>query len=302
VVTELCRKIWSTGEWPEDWKKSVFIPIPKKGDARLCENNWTISLISHVSKVLLKIIQGRMESHAQRELPDVQAGFRKLRGTRDQIGNVRRIMERAREFNQEIFLCFIDYSKAFDCVDHAVLWQTLRTMGIPEHLIWLLRNLYHNQKAEVRTEYGSTETFGIGKGVRQGCILSPTLFNLYAEKIMREAIAEDTEEGIRIGGRTINNLRYADDTTLASNSETGLQSLWLKSKRSEKAGLFLNVKKTKVLSNTEWEQFIVEGEEIEVVKDFIFWGSRIVDDGTCWQEIKKRVMLGRTAMSGLDRI
>jgi len=121
ALTILCQKIWKTGAWPKDWKKSVYIPIPKKGNATDCADYRTIALISHASKILLKIIQSRMEQTVQRELPDVQAGFRKGRGTRDQIANLRWIWERAKEYNQNIYVCFIDYSKAFDCVDHDIL-------------------------------------------------------------------------------------------------------------------------------------------------------------------------------------
>ena len=129
------------------------------------------------------------------ELPDVQAGFRKGRGTRDQIANIRWIMEKARAFQNNIYFCFIDYAKAFDCVDHNKLWEILKEMGIPDHLTCLLRNLCTGQKATVRTGHGTTDWFQIGKGVRQGCILSPCLFNLYAEYIMRHAGLEEPQAG-----------------------------------------------------------------------------------------------------------
>ena len=149
-----------------------------------------------------------------RELPDVQAGFRKGRGTRDQRANIRWIMEKAREFQKNIYFCFIDYAKAFDCVDHNKLWKKLKEMGIPDHLTCLLRNLYAGQEATVRTAHGTTDWFQIGKGVRQGSILSPCLFNFYAEYIMRNAGLEKAQAGIKIAGRDTSNLRYADDTTL----------------------------------------------------------------------------------------
>ena len=149
-VTE-CQKIWKTQQWPQDWKRSVFIPIPKKGNAKECSNYRTIVLISHASKVMLKILQARLQQYVNRELPDVQAGFRKGRGTRDQIANIRWIMEKAREFQKNIYFCFIDYAKAFDCVDHNKLWKILQEMGIPDHLTCLLRNLYAGQEATVRT-------------------------------------------------------------------------------------------------------------------------------------------------------
>ena len=154
-------------------KRSVFIPIPKKGNAKECSNYRTIAHIAHASKVMLKILQARLQQYVNHELSDVQAGFRKGRGTRDQIANIRWIMEKAREFQKNIYFCFIDYVKAFDCVDHNNLWKILKEMGIPDHLTWLLRNLYAGQEATVRIGHGTTDWFQIGKGVPQGCIFSP---------------------------------------------------------------------------------------------------------------------------------
>jgi len=176
----------------------------------------------------VKKIETGHQQYVYRELPDVQVGFRKDRGTRDQIANIRWIMEKAREFQKNIYFCFIDYAKAFDCVDHNKLWKILKKMGIPDHLICLLRNLYAGQKATVRTGHGTADWFQIRKGVHQGYILSPCLFNLYAEYIMRNAGLEETQAGIKIAGRSINNLRYADDTTLMAQSEEELKSLLMK--------------------------------------------------------------------------
>ena len=148
------------------------------------------------------------------ELPDVQAGFRKGRGTRDQIANIRWIIKKARELQKKHLLCFIDYAKAFDCVDHNKLWKLLKEMGIPDYLTCLLRNLYAGQEATVRTRHGTTDWFQRGKGICQGCILSPCLFNLYAEYIMRNAGLEEAQAGLKIAGRNISNLIYTDDTTL----------------------------------------------------------------------------------------
>ena len=156
-------------------------------NAKECSNYRTIALISHASKVMLKILQARLQQYVNRELPDVQSGFRKGRGTRDQIANIRWIMEKSREFQKNIYFCFIDCAKAFDCVDHSKLWKILKEMGIPDHLTCLLRNPYTGQEATVRTGHGTTDWFQIGKGVRQGCILSPCLFNFYAEYILRNA-------------------------------------------------------------------------------------------------------------------
>ena len=179
-------------------KRSVFIPIPKKGNAKECSNYHTIVLISYASKVMLKILQARLQQYMNRELPDVQAGFRKGRGTRDQIANICWIIEKAKEFQKNMYFCFIDYTKAFDYVDHNKLWKILKKMVIPDHLTCLLRNLYAGQEATVRTGHGTTDWFQIGKGVHQGCILSPYLLNLYTEYIMRNAGLEEPQAGILI--------------------------------------------------------------------------------------------------------
>ena len=190
------------------------------------------------------------------ELPDVQAGFRKGRGTRDQIANIHWVIEKAREFQKNIYFCFSDYVETFDCVDHSKLWKILKEMGIPDHLTCLLINLYAGQEATVRTGYGTTDWFQIRKGVCQGCIMSPWLFNLNAEYIMRNAGLEEAQAGIKISGRNINNLRCADDTSLMADSEDELKSLLMTVKEeSEKVGLKRNIQKTKIMASgpiTSW--------------------------------------------------
>ena len=177
---------------------------------------------------MLKILQARLQQYVNRELPDVQAGFRKGRGTRDQIANTCWIMEKAREFQKNIYFCFIDYAKAFDCVDHHKLWKTLKETGIPDHLTYFLRNLYAGQEATVRTGRRTTDWFQIGKGVHQGCILSPCLFNLYAEYIMRKPGLEEAQAEIKIAGRNTNKLRYADDTTFWQSLQMVIATMKLK--------------------------------------------------------------------------
>ena len=156
---------------------------------------------------MLKILQARLQQYANRELPDVQPGFRKGRGTRDQIANIRWIMKKAREFQKNIYFCFTDYAKAFDFVDHNKLWKILQEMGIPDQQTCLLRNLYAGQEATVRTRHWTTDWFQIGKGVCQGYLLPPCLFNLYAEYIMWNARLDEAQAGVNIAGRNINNLR-----------------------------------------------------------------------------------------------
>ena len=190
------------------------------------------------------------------ELPDVQAGFRKGQGTRDQIADNHWIIEKAREFQRNIYFCFIDYTKAFDGVDHNKMWKILKEMGIPDHLTCLFRNLYAGQEATVRIGHGATHWFKIGKGVCQGCVLSLCLFNLYAEYIMRNAGLEEAQAGIKTARRNINNLRYADDTPLMAESEE-LKSLLMKVKEeSENFGLKLNIQKIKITASsliTSWQ-------------------------------------------------
>ena len=199
---------------------------------------------------MIKILQARLQQYMNCEVPDVQAGFRKGRGTIDQIANICWIMEKAREFQKNIYFCFIDYTNAFDCLDHNKLWKILKEMGIPDHQTCLLRNLYAGQEATVRTGHGTTDWFQIGKGGRQGCILSPCLFNLHAEYIRRNAGLDEAQAGIKTARKNINNLRYADDTTLMAESEE-LKSLLMKVKEeSEKVGLKLNIQKTKIWSTT----------------------------------------------------
>ena len=174
------------------------------------QNYHTITLISQTSKVMLKILQARLQQYVNCELPDVQAGFRKGRRTRDQIANICWIIKKIGEFQENIYFCFIDYAKVFDHVNHNKLWIMLKEMGIPDHLTCLLRNLYAGQEATVRTGHGTTDWFQIGKRY----VLSPCLFNLYVEYIMGNARLDEAQAGIKTDGRNINNLRYADDTTL----------------------------------------------------------------------------------------
>ena len=225
--------------------RSVFIPVPKKGNVKECSNYPTIALISHTSKVMLKILQARLQQYVNWELPDVHAGFRKGRETRDQIANICWITQKARKFQKNI--CFIDYPKAFVWI--TTNWKVLKEMGISDHVTYLLRKLYAGQEATVRTGQ-ETDWFQIGKRACQGCILSPCLCNLYAEYILWNAGLDEAQAGIKIAGRNINNLGYADDTTLMSESERELKSLLKKVKEeSEKAGLKVNIQKSKIMAS-----------------------------------------------------
>ena len=156
---------WKTHQWPRGWKRIIFTPIPKKNNTKECSNYCTIALISHASKVMLKILQARLQQYVNHELPDVQAAFRKGRGTRDQIANIHWIIKKAREFQKNIYFCFIDYIKAFDCVFHNKLCKILEEVGLPDHLTCCLRNLYVGQEATVGARHGTRDWLQVGNGV-----------------------------------------------------------------------------------------------------------------------------------------
>ena len=260
-----------------------------------------VALIPQVSEVVLKILQARLQHCMSWGLPDIQAGVRKGRGTSDQISHW--IMEKAREFQKNIYLCFIDYAKAFDCVDHKKLRKTLKEMGIPDHLTCLLRNLYAGQEATVRTLYGTTDSFRIEKGVCQGCSLSLCFFNLNAEHITWSARLDELQAGIKTARRNINNLRYANDTTLTAENEDELKTLLMKVKEeSEKANLKFSIKKLKIMASGPITSWQIEGEKVEAVTDFFFLGSKIIVDGDCSHEIRRRLLLARKAMTNVDSV
>ena len=208
---------------------SVFIPIPKKGNAQECSNYHTTALVSHTCNVMFKILQAWFQQYINCELPDVLAGFRKGREPEiklpTSIGSSKK-QESSRKTSTSALLTMPKPLTVWITIN----WKILKEMGIPDHLTCLLRNLYAGQEATLRTEHGTTDWFQIGKGVRQACILSPCLFNFYAECMMRNAGLEETQAGIKIAGRNINNLRYADDTTLMAESEEELKSLLMKMK------------------------------------------------------------------------
>ena len=193
VLHSIYQQIWET----HNWKRPVFIPIPKKGNAKECSNYHTIALISHTSKVMLKSLQARLQQYVNHELPDVQAGFNKGTGIRDQIANIHWIMEKGRELQKNIYFCFIDYAKAFDCVDHNKLWKILKEMGIPDHLICLLRNQYAGQEATFRTGHETMDWLQIGKGVHQAVYCHPdydTTFMAESEEELKSLLMKVKED------------------------------------------------------------------------------------------------------------
>lgn len=302
---KLCNLIWKTGKWPDDWVHSIFIPIFKKGSPTLCSNYRTVSLVSHASKVLLHIIHNRLKSFLMPEIAEEQCGFVPGKGTREQILNVRQIIEKAREFNLKAYLCFVDYTKAFDSVNWEALWKILDRMGVPEHLSMAIRNLYQHNTATVKVNKTTSKTFKTQAGTRQGCILSPLLFNIYTEYIMRKVL-EGWEGGITIGGRKISNLRYADDTLILAATEEELRAIMEKLERVSRAyGLEINAAKTKVMiidRQNENQPSVTRIAGYDVVQKFNYLGSVVSNTGGSSDEVKRRLAMARTQTVKLSKI
>ena len=291
-LTELINKIYDTGDLSIDFVKSIFIQIPKVSKAMECNENRTISLIAHAAKILLKIIKKRITPIIESKVSESQLGFRKGKGTREAIYITRILTERALEKKKTIYLCFIDYAKAFDRVRHDKLIEIMKRTGIPNHEIRLIANLYWKQRASVRTNNGETEEIEIKRGIRQGCILSPVLFNLYSEYLIEEALSN--KRGLNINGENINNVRFADDTVLIAESEEDLQEMVNElNKKCSDYGMSLNAKKTKVMviDKKEKIQCVIKvgNKELEQVKEYKYLGSWITDNAKCEEEVKRRI-------------
>ena len=251
---------------------------------------------------MLKILQARLQQYVNRELPMFNLDLEKAEEPKIKLWTSTGSSKK-QEFQKNIYSCFIDYAKAFDCVDNNKLWKILKEMGIPDHLTCLLRNLYTGQEATVRPDKEQQTGSKLGKEYIKAVILSPCLFNLHVEYIMRNAWLGEAQAGIKIDGRNINNLRYADDTTLMAESEGELKSLLMKLKEeSEKVGLKLNTQKTKIMASSPITSWQTDGETMETVTDFIFLDSKITADGDCSHEIKRHLLLGRKAMTNLESI
>src|SRR6218665_3169629 len=302
-LTRICQDIYTTGVWPEDFLQSIIIPIKKKPNATACEDHRTISLITHASKVMIRILTKRIlaKTEAIGGLGDDQFGFRKGMGTRDTIGTLIVLIERSIQNGQDVYICFVDYEKAFDIVEWRRLLHALRWMGIDWRDRRLIGNLYMGQQMRVRIDGEYSELGKVGRGVRQGCPLSPLLFNIYIEELVREAV-EDLEEGIKVGGRWIKALRFADDQAMVAKSQKGLQTMMDRLNRTSKEyGMKINIKKTEVLKISKGKETMVRinigGKEIEQVKDFCYLGSVITTDAKCHREIRRRIAIGKEAFS-----
>ena len=251
--------------------KVSFHSNRKKGNAKECSNYHTIALISHASKVTLKILQARLQQYMNRELPDVQVVLEKAGEPEIKLPTSAGSWKKQESSRKTSISALLTMPKPLT-MWITINWKILKEMGIPNHLTCLLRNLYAGQDATVRTGHRTTDWFQIGKGVRQGCIFSPCLFNFYAEYIMRNTGLEAAQAGIKIVGRNINNLRYADDTTLMAESEEKLKNLLMKVKEeSEKVGLKLNIQITKIMASSPITSWEIDGETVETVSDYFSW-------------------------------
>ena len=306
ILKNIIDKIWHTGDWPEEWVTSELIVLPKVAGTLECSKHRTISLLSHASKVLLEIIRKRIATHVRLVMAEEQFGFVPGKGTSEAIIALRIIIEQAVEMQheEELWLLFIDYKKAFDTVYHPQLWKTLTEFGFPQHLIWLMSKLYEKAQGVIRINEDKTEPFKFGKGVRQGCIVSPVLFIVVGEYIMR-LVAEKKEysQGANIGGRVVWNLRYADDTTLLATSREDLEAM-AETLREEslKYGLEINAAKTNMLTVHGNGGVEVGGESITKVSQFKFLGSFVTEDGDTSTEIRIRLATARSTASDLTNI
>ena len=305
VLTKLANMIYDTGTFPDELSKSIFIAIPKKIGTTEYELHRTISLMSHVTKIILRVILLRARSKIRPEISEVQYGFMQDKGTRNAIYILRTLEERAIEMQRDIFLCFIDYSKAFDRVKHTELIQMLSELDIDGKDLRLIRNLYWDQKAAIKIGDQISNYVDIKRGVRQGCVLSPDLFSLYSEKVLRGI---KDMKGIKINGININNIRYADDTVLIADSEKELQNLVDKVEvESERLGLQLNVKKTYSMVITKKKktpQCVLKTKcgDVSQVESFVYLGSTLTSDGRSDTEIKRRIGIAKKAFRGLGQV
>lgn len=305
AVTHLLNAIHATGCIPAELEKSVYIALPKKPGTVECEQHRTISLMSNLTKVLLRVLMDRMRNRIIPEISETQFGFMADRGTRNAIFALRTVMERAIEVQTDLYLCFIDYSKAFDKVRHSDLFEILQAINCDGKDLRVIRNLYWEQEAAIRVDGDCSEYRPICRGVRQGCVFSPDLFNIYSEIILRNI---EDHEGIKVGGLNINNLRYADDTVLIADSVEKLQEiLTTVARESENKGLQLNAKKTECMAISKQKDqpicsILCNGEQIKQVESFKYLGFTITPDARCDVEIRKRIAMSKDTFNKMKSI
>jgi len=298
TITNLMNKIYKSGYIPEDFRKSIFVPLPKINKTQDCSDFRTIALISHASKILLHLIKRRITPIIERQIGDSQMGFRKGKGTRDAIFQLRTISERVLQMGKNVYMCFVDYQKAFDRVKHDKLLEVMERAGIPELERRLIINLYWHQQAAVRWDNEVSRYVNIKRGIRQGCVISPILFNLYSEFMITEALENET--GIKFNGNNITNLRYADDAVLVADTKKKLQRMLDRLGETCKVyGMEMNVKKTKVMVVCKTGKMkccvTIDDKTVEQVERFKYLGSWITEDGRCEEEIKARIGMAKAA-------
>jgi len=298
TVTRLINKIYTSGYIPEDFRRSIFVPLPKVNKAQDCSEYRTIALISHASKILLHLIKRRITPIIERQIGESQMGFRKGKGTRDAIFQLRMINERCLQMGKKVYMCFVDYQKAFDRVNHDKLLQVMELAGIPELERRLIINLYWHQQAAVRWDNEISRFVDIKRGVRQGCIISPILFNLYSEFMIAEAL--EGESGVSFNGNNISNLRYADDAVLVADKKKNMQRLIDKLGEACKVyGMAINIKKTKVMvvckEGTKQCTITLDNTVLEQVERYKYLGSWITENARCEEDIRARIGMAKAA-------
>lgn len=303
-IHELCNRAWSAETIPEQWGRSVLIPIPKKGDLNQCSNYRTISLINHTGKVLLMVLLNRLKHHLDSYIAEEQAGFRKDRSTVQQILILRLLAEKAKRSGKKIYNCFIDFQKAFDTIKHKIIWAVLKSYGVDYKVVTLLQQIYGKSRSAVRIGTDLGEWFQPSVGTRQGDPLSPLLFITYLERIMDQITSNNS--GINVNGTHINNLRFADDIDLPGDNHTSLQEqIEQLTRTANEAGLMVNIKKTKTMvfgdKNID-QQMEINGVHIENVEEFEYLGSTITWDNNCSKEIRNRISKATGAMASLKHM
>lgn len=304
ILTQICNKIWQTGEWPSTWTQSLIITLPKKGNLQLCQNYRTISLISHASKVMLKVILNRLRPQAEEVIAEEQAGFRKGRSTTEQIFNLRVLSEKYKQQQQEIYHVFVDFKKAFDRVWHDALWSTMKKFNMGQKTIKTIQQLYAKATSAVFIQGEVGDWFHTSVGVRQGCLLSPTLFNILLERIMTDAL-DDHIGTVSIGGRNITNLRFADDIDGIAGNQAELSNMVSRlDKTSKRYGMEINAEKTKIMTNSGQPlstKITINGQELETVKKFKYLGAIHSNEGSK-TEILARAAQTATALAKLKPV
>ena len=304
IRTAICNKIWKTGEWPTTWTQSLVITLPKKGNLQLCQNYRTISLISHPSKVMLKIILNRLQPQAEEIIAEEQAGFRAGRSTTEQIFNLRILCEKYLQHQQNLYYVFIDFKKAFDRVWHEALWATMRKYNINASIIRAIENLYDKAQSAVLFNGSTGEWFRTTVGVRQRCLLSSTLFNIFLERIMGEAL-DDHEGSVSIGGRLITNFGFADDIVVNAEEEEEAGVLTDRLDRTyTRYKMEISPNKTKVMTNNPngfQREIKIKGQRLEEVENFKYLGAIISSEGSN-PKILSRIAQTTAALSRLKII